>query len=267
LVRIYWTYLKTTLALQFQYRAAMGLYMIGRIVEPTVYLVVWSSVAAARGGSVGAGGGFAAADFAAYYITLMVVNQFTFTWIMWEYSFRVRSGELSPILLKPIHPIHSDLADNIGYKILTVVVILPAAALLTWIFRPEFTFSGRSVLLFLPSLIMAFLLRFFVEWAVAQVAFWTTRVDAVNQTYMLLGLFLSGRIAPLGLMPAWVRRVAWFLPFRWSVAFPVELVLGRLDGAEIREGLLMQAVWTALGLLLVRVLWRRGIRNYSAVGA
>lgn len=261
---IYWSYLKTTLALQFQYRVAMSIWMIGRLLEPVVFLVVWITVARARGGDVG---GYSPGDFAAYYIVLMIVNQFTFTWVMHEFEFRIRSGALSAVLLKPIHPIHSDLADNIGYKVLTSVIIIPAAGFLYWLFDPVFDPNLTLFGLFIVSMVLAYLLRFLLEWSLALIAFWTTRNEAFNQMYFLLGLFLSGRIAPLDLLPGWLRVLADVLPFKWSIAFPVELVLGRLSPEEITHGLMTQGVWLVVGLVLHRLVWWRGVKKFSAVGA
>jgi ABC-2 type transport system permease protein len=51
------------------------------------------------------------------------------------------------------------------------------------------------------------------------------------------------------------------------IAFPIELVLGRLTPAETLTGFAAQAVWIVLGLGLVRIVWRAGVRQYSAVGA
>ncbi len=264
MLSIYWAYLKTTLALQFQYRVAMAIWMIGGLLEPTIYCVVWSTVALARGGEVA---GYDAGGFAAYYIVLMVVNMWTFTWIMHEMGYRVQHGELSAMLLKPIHPIHSDIADNIGYKTLTLFVLIPSATVLCLLFNPTFDIDLTSVLLFLFSLILAYLLRFFIEWSLSLVAFWTTRNDAVNQIYFLFGLFLSGRIAPLDLLPGWARAIADALPFKWSVAFPVELFLGRLTHTQISHGFLMQVVWVIIGFGIVKLVWYRGIKKYSAVGS
>ena len=264
MIAIYWAYLKTTLALQFQYRVAMAIWMIGGLLEPTIYCVVWSTVAIARGGDVA---GYDAGGFAAYYIVLMAVNMWTFTWIMHEMGYRVQHGELSAMLLKPIHPIHSDIADNIGYKTLTLCVLVPSAAVLCLLFKPTFDLEVINVFFFVFSLVLAYLLRFFVEWALSLVAFWTTRNEAVNQMYYFFGLFLSGRIAPLDLLPPWARAIADALPFKWSVAFPVELLLGRLDEAQITHGFLMQAFWVVVGFVIVKFVWRRGIRKYSAVGS
>ncbi len=263
MLRVYLVYLRTTLALQLQYRAELAIWMLNRIVEPTVYLVVWRTVAASRGGV----GGYDAADFAAYFITLMVVNQLTFTWIIHEFEWRIRSGELSSMLLKPVHPIHGDIADNLGYKVLTLVILVPAAVLLSVLFHPAFEFRATTLALSAGALVVAYLIRFFVDWSFALSAFWTTRTSAINQIYFLLLLFCSGRLAPLELFPRWLERITWYLPFRWTVSFPVELALGRLSPELIAAGFGMQALWLALGLLLLRAMWRLGVRKYAAVGS
>ena len=110
-------------------------------------------------------------------------------------------------------------------------------------------------------------MRFLLEWTLALAAFWTTRVSAINQVYFVLMLFLAGQIAPLTLFPHWIQILADILPFRWMLGFPVELVLGRLTPAQALQGLAAQAVWVVLSLVLVRVVWRAGVRVYSAVGA
>jgi ABC-2 type transport system permease protein len=272
LLRLYAQQFKTTFASMVQYRASLFIWMIGQVLEPLVYLIVWSTVAngsATTSLSTGAGsvGGYTAQGFAAYYIAFMLVNQVTFTWIMWEYEYRVRQGSLSFALLKPVHPIHSDISDNLSSKLITLPILLLVAVGLALIFHPVATLSVWSTLAFIPALALAFLVRFLLEWTLALAAFWTTRVNAINQVYFLLMLFLAGQIAPLTLFPRWIQIVASILPFRWMLGFPVELVLGRLTPVQALQGLAVQAAWVIISLVLVRVVWRAGVRVYSAVGA
>ena len=65
LADIYATLFCTDLAVQFQYRAEMIIWLIFRIVEALVFLSVWTAVADSQGGQVG---GFSARDFAAQII-------------------------------------------------------------------------------------------------------------------------------------------------------------------------------------------------------
>ena len=264
LARLYGQQFKTTFATMVQYRASLFIWMIAQVLEPLVYLIVWSTVSNGNGGSVG---GYTARGFAAYYLTFMLVNQVTYTWVMYEYEYRVRQGGLSFALLKPVHPIHSDISDNLSSKLVTMPILLVVAAVLALIFHPAATFSLWAVLAFIPALVLAFLVRFLIEWTLALAAFWTTRVNAINQVYFVLLLFLSGQIAPLTLFPNWIQVVADILPFRWMLGFPVELVLGRLTQQQALAGLAAQVAWVVISLVLVRLIWRAGVRVYSAVGA
>jgi ABC-2 type transport system permease protein len=264
LLHLYSQQFKTTFASMVQYRISLFIWMISQILEPLVYLIVWSTVSNSSGGSVG---GYTARGFAAYYLVLMLVNQFTYTWIMWEYEYRVRQGLLSFALLKPVHPIHSDISDNLSSKIITLPILMFVAAGLALIFKPTAAFNWWAGLVFIPALILAFLVRFLIEWTLALAAFWTTRVNAINQVYFILMLFLAGQIAPLTLFPNWLQIVADILPFRWMLGFPVELVLGRLSPTQALVGLAAQFTWVIISLLLIRVIWRAGVRVYSAVGA
>ena len=264
LAGLYAQQFKTSLSMMLQYRASLVIWLISHVLDPLVYLVVWTTVSRSSGGSVG---GYGAAEFAAYFIVLMLVNHVTYTWIMFEYEYRERHGSLSFALLRPVHPIHSDLADNISSKIITLPLILAAAAILALIFHPSFHIQAWAAAAFLPALLLAFAVRFLLEWTLALAAFWTTRVSAINQVYFIAALFLSGQMAPLSLLPAPLRLAASILPFRWTMSFPVELLLGHVDWNEAIAGLCVQAGWIALCFILLRLVWRAGVRAYSAVGA
>jgi ABC-2 type transport system permease protein len=261
---IYATLTRTTFAVMLQYRAEMVIWLIGLVMQPVIYLVVWSAVAQAGGGQVG---GYDSGDFAAYFIAMLVVNHLTFTWIMFDFEYRVRSGAFSPLLLQPLHPIHRDIVDNFSYKIMTAILVLPVAALLCWAFSPRFNTEPWMAAAFVPALGLSFLMRFFFEWCLALAAFWTTRTAAINQIYFALQFFMAGRMAPLDMMPSWLRMLAEWSPFPWMVAFPVELLIGRLDRDQALEGLMMQTLWLAASFGLLHLVWRRGAKRYSAVGA
>jgi ABC-2 type transport system permease protein len=260
---IYGAFYRVSLALNMQYRVSGIIWLLGTVLQPVIYLVVWSTVARAEGGSVG---DYTVSQFAAYYIAMMIVDHLTFDWHMWEYDYRIREGQLSIMLLRPLHPIHGDIADNFAYKTMTMSVVIPATILLTLFFRPEFDAPLWAMLAFLPAVVLAFLLRFLFSYMLALSAFWTTRIDALNQTYFVAELFFAGQIAPLSLLPGPLQTIARALPFRWGLSFPVELFLGRLSPQEALTGTLAQLVWIAVTLVGLRLIWRAGVRRYAAFG-
>ena len=264
LLSLYRAQFRTTIAEQFQYRGALVIWLMGLILEPVIYLSVWSTVAQSQGGDVD---GFTAADFAAYYLVALVVSQASFTWIMWEMEFWIRQGNLSPLLVRPVHPIHRHIASNLTFKLLTLAVVVPVVIVLAIVFRPNFTITPVTALAFVPALILAMALRFAVEWTLASVAFWVTRVTALNQLYFVMFLFLSGFAVPLPLLPGPAQTLAEWLPFYRMLGFPVDLLLGHLDAGQALVGFAAQIAWLAVAVVLLNVTWAKGIRQYSAVGA
>jgi ABC-2 type transport system permease protein len=252
------------IANQFAYRGAIAIWLLALVSAPVISLVVWTTIARENGGSAG---GITTGQYAAYFVAVMVVNNMTFTWIMWEMEWRVKNGFFSPVLLRPMHPIHNDLVVNLTFKMMTLVAMLPIAVVLAVVFGAEFETTVWDAFAFVPVLIGAMALRFLCEWTVSLAALWITRTVTLNQLYGTLTMFLAGMVAPLSLFPAPVRVIAFVLPFRWTVAFPADVLLGRADARDLLIGIGMQLVWIAISLLAMREVWKRGVRRYSAVGA
>ena len=245
------------------YRGAVSIWIFVTLIQPLVFIVVWRTVA-----GDGSTGGYTANQFVAYFLVMMVVDHLTFIWHMWEFEWRIRTGAFSPLLMRPIHPIHSDVCENLAYKSVGLVGVLPAAVLLGVVFDADMSGVGvRTVLPFLLALVLAMVLRFVVEWCLALAAFWLTKVTAINSLFFALTTFFGGIFAPLAVLPGWMQTVAAWTPFPWSLAFPVEVFLGRRAGTDIWMGYAAQLGWIVLALGGLALLWRRATRRYSAVGA
>src|SRR6476469_9471940 len=248
-VGLYVTQMRIAILSQIQYRVSNYFYMIGMVTEPVIYLVVWSTVANQQGGSVG---GFTPGQFAAYYIVWTM--NIALTPYAWEE--RLRGGWLSGMLLKPVHPIHSDLAGLAGWKAVVIVLWLPIAAFLSLIFQPTFVIDALDVVVFLVAIWGAYVLRSMFLWLLGLVTFWTTRVAPVFNIFFTAELLLSGRLVPMSLMPDWAQRLADYLPFQWTFSFPIEALIGRLPPDQLLGGLAMQLLWIAISASIVAVSWR-----------
>jgi ABC-2 type transport system permease protein len=187
-----------------------------------------------------------------------------FTPYGWEE--RIQRGELSGQLVRPVHPIHYDLAYFAGWKVVVIVLWLPIAAVLALLFRPTFDVTWVEGVVFFLAIWGAYLIRSLLLWVLGMVTFWTTRVGALYQIYFTAELLLSGRLLPLALLPAWAATIAGFSPFPSTFGFPIDVLAGNLSSGELLGGLLQQGIWIAVGAGLVALVWRSGIRRFSSVG-
>lgn len=252
-------------ATMLQYRGEIVLWTVWGIVYPAVALAMWN--AALRGSGEQSLAGYGSAQFAGYFLLTMIVSHFTVAWDAYEFGYLVRTGRLSPLLLRPILPIWQSIGDNIGFKFITLVVLVPVWLLVGWIVRPAFSADAGQMALGVVATLLAAALNYIWGYNLALLAFWTTRTDALAEFWFGGTLVFGGRLAPLALLPGPLQNVAAVLPFKWIVWFPAALLLGELSATQAAWGLAGQAGWVAGGVVVFRLLWGLGLRRYSAVGA
>lgn len=174
----------------------------------------------------GAIGGYARGDFVTYYLVLIVVNQLTFAQTNWTVGDRIRDGTMNTILLRPIAPIVDTAAAEIAGKVVFLSFAIPAAGLLLLVLSPADVRLPGDPFLFV----------------------------------------LAGQIVPTDLLPGALRTVAEWLPFRYMLGFPIEVLLGRVHDDALTRGMILQVVWLTVAGGLACALWRLGVRRHAAVG-
>jgi len=140
-----------------------------------------------------------------------------------------------------------------------------------WDFEREIVEGKLSLRLLQPidpvwhHVALAFILRFAIQYTFAMLAFWTERASAIQQFWGLFYIFLSGAIAPLEVFPDTVRQILEWTPFPYMMHFPAILLMGL--PVNFGSSILIMIGWTIVFIMLNRWLWRKGLKQYSGMGA
>jgi ABC-2 type transport system permease protein len=260
-VRAYPAMLRVGLAETVAYRAEMVVWML-TMTMPLVSLALWSAVA-----ETAPVGRFTQGKLAAYFLGTLLVRQLTSSWLVWKMNGEIRSGTLARRLLKPIHPLVAYSAENLSALPFRVLLSLPITALaLVTIESAALPRSPGSLALLLASLVGAWLINFLTMALFGTLAFFVESSTAVFEIWALAFMLLSGYLVPLELFPPWLRAVSNALPFRYTLAFPVEVLTGMLRGTDALRDLAVQWAYVAgctAGALLG---WRAGLKRFAAYG-
>lgn len=250
---------------QWQYRANLLMYLLYWLVSPIVYLAVWTSIANVKGDV----NGFTANDFTTYYMVLLICDQVTSNIIIHTFAYKIQDGSLSGELIKPIHPMLTNaLVNNIAFKALTIMGLIPVWIVLFMLFKPDFSsITLTGILLSIPVMVVAFFIGYLLSATITALAFWTTRIYSIHEFYFALILLFSGQFVPLPLMPKLIQDIAQYLPFQLLMYFPIQLILGKLSTQQIVTGYIMSGVWLIVAAILFNLVWRNGVKRFSAVGA
>ena len=212
-------------------------------------------------------GRFGERDFVAYYLATLVVRLLTGAWVVWEANMEIRQGTLAFRLLRPIHPLVHYAAENLAAVPLRGAIALPIAVLLL------LTVGGERVthdpvlwIVFAVAVAGAWLITFLAMAVIAALAFYVDSATSVAQIWFGLFTVLSGYIMPLEIFPRFIGEAARWLPFRYMLAFPVELVIGLTPRPRALLELGIQWLFVVVLALSARFAWRLGLRRYSAFG-
>jgi ABC-2 type transport system permease protein len=199
---------------------------------------------------------------------VLAVRLATSNWMAWQMSVEIRDGTLSAKLLRPIHPLYSYAADHLSAIPMRILVVSPiVAGLIVTSWGRLVRHDPRLLLVLGASLVGAWLLVFFSMVLLGSLAFFVDSAMGPFELWIGVHALFSGYLIPLEVLRGWVgSAVIDVLPFRFMLAFPVEVLVGLMSPADAIRQLAVQWLYVALtGVLALRA-WRAGVRRYAAFG-
>ncbi|WP_329002653.1 ABC-2 family transporter protein [Kribbella sp. NBC_00709] len=222
--------------------------VVQAVVAPLIGLFVWSAVYPDD------------PSIARYYVAVILVTLMTESFEQHTFSERIYDGTLSHELLRPQPVVIGVIGMNLAIRAWLTLLGAPIVLLTGIALRVGFDWS--AVLRSTPYIVLAAVLVFLWTFLLALTAFWTDRVHAVVGFGSQLVFLFGGTAAPIGLLPETWRRIAEVLPFYAMSGLPAEIAAGNGRGS-----LGYQLIWVVVLVAVVTVVWRSGVRRYTAVGS
>ncbi len=251
--------LSSQYAYMLEYRAEIALWALSGVL-PFIMLSLWSNTEA------GMELGFKNFELARYFLSAFLVRQFSVVWVVFAFEEDALLGRLSPYLLQPLHPLWRYVASHLAEQA-TRLPFAVCIAVIFFVINPG-SFWFPSTWMFLAAwlaTLMSFSISFLLQSLISALCFWNEKASALERLLFVPYLFLSGLLAPLLAFPPSVRKWALWTPFPYLIDFPARVLAGL--PVDLFGGLFIQALWICFLLPMVLILWRFGVRRYTAMGA
>lgn len=266
-VNTWWTILRICLEERLVYRGDFALGTLMRFLPIVTQIFLWTAVySSVKSGEIA---GYSVDDIVAYYLLTMLARAFSsMPGLASGVGRQVREGEIKKFLIQPIDLIGFLLLSRIAHKLVYYAVAAAPFALVYYVCRDYFPGwpEGDVFAAFLLSLVLGFLVGFFLECSMGMLSFWFLEVSSLLFVYMLFTFFFSGHMFPLEILPEPWRTIVDFMPFKYLAYFPAAVFLGKIQGPEIIRGLMFQAGWVVFFMFTSRWLMHRGFHRYSGFG-
>jgi ABC-2 type transport system permease protein len=258
---------RAALSERLVYRADFFLSTILRFLPMVTTILLWESIYAGSGEEQLSG--FTLREMVAYLLLVHISRMFSsMPGLAYGIARDIRDGSLKKYLLQPIDMIAYLVSYRVAHKAAYIATSALPYGVLFFLCRDFF--DGwpdlPTMAAYVASLLMAFLIGFFFEAGIGLIGFWFLEVTSFLYVVNTVNFLVSGQMFPLDMLsPSW----AWILkalPFQYLAYFPAAVFLGKIHGPALVQGLLTELAWALAFIALARVLYRTGLKRYSAYG-
>ncbi len=255
------TLLRVGLAEAVAYRAEMLVWILATTM-PLVMMALFTAVA--RDAPIGR---FGEQQFVAYFLCTFIVRQVVGSWASWQMNMEIKDGTLALRLLRPVSPLVNYAIENlVSIPIRSLVAVPMGIVLLIAVGAGGVTHQPVLWLLWLLAMIGSWALTLLVNLAIGSLAFFFESSVKLMDIWTAAFFVLSGYLLPVELFPARMRPALDWLPFRYQIGLPVEIMVGA-HTVEAALGLLArQWSWVLVFVLLTERAWSLGVKRFAAYG-
>jgi ABC-2 type transport system permease protein len=271
----YFNIYRVSLIERLAYRGDFFLGTVLRFLPMVTTILLWEAVyaGAARAGQKTIAG-YDSHDMIAYLLLVHISRMFSsMPGLATGMARDIRDGTVKKYLIQPLDMMGYLLSYRAAHKTAYIATTFLPYALLFGVCHSYFKGfpDAPTFAAYVSSLLLGFVIGFFFEYTMGLLGFWFLEISSFLYVINTLNFFLSGHMFPLVLFDsdphfAWIGPVLRALPFQYLAYFPAAVFLGKIQGQELVNGLLLQAAWAAVLVVLARLLFRRGLRQYSAYG-
>ncbi len=179
----------------------------------------------------------------------------------------VEKGTIAVEMLKPINLYGIFFFEDFGkLTALCFQNLLPIVLIGSIFIAVPKPASGSAFLLFLISLIMAYLIHWLLAACFSMWAFVTINMNPLLQVKKHLIRLLSGSIIPLWFFPDWLASILNCLPFVYIYQLPLDIYIGKEEMSNILPRLGIQLVWVVALFVLFMVLQKNALKKVMVQG-
>lgn len=249
-------------ALEYKMRSFVWFFVI--FMDAMVYLLFWRGALSGPSTS----GVWTFSEAVSYYLLLLITGSFLQIHIEEEVAFEdIQYGRLSQYLLRPFSYLKFKFFQELPWRIIQGSFgLLTFVGIAVFVRRPELIGDMMAIPIMIGIVVSAYLLCFIYKMIVGTLAFWTIDFSGLQNIQTIIFLLFSGMLVPLHLLPDSIRSFALSQPVAFTLYYPVRAIQGALTTRELWRVLGFQWLWLVLLYLTYRWIWKKGMKEFTAVG-
>ncbi len=241
----------------FEYRLRSFIWLLLPLTNNMTLILFWN------------GAGMNTSAVSSYYILMTIGGLLTTSHVEFEVSeIDIKQGQLVNYLTKPISYYWVNFFSEIPYRVLQAVYasILIGALLIFFPNALKLSLNPLHIPLVIFIFVLGYLLSFTFKLSLAYLSFWFKDIHGLMELVTIIIIIFSGGVMPLPWYPKILQTISNFLPFAYSGYYAITALQGIVPLFGLFSIVLIQCVWLGVLLFINKILWKNGIKEFTAVG-
>lgn len=196
------------------------------------------------------------------------------TFVLGNYGFSLASdiatGFLNKYLLQPWGIFSRIRVADLAGKFFDIPVSILSLMSIVLVFKVDFYIPShlQTWIWLIILILLAWQLFLEISILVGMTAFWFPEHNGWPIQFLFVTVleFLSGGIFPLDIVGDKLFKILMWLPTSYILFFPMQVFLQRIEGVQLFFGIIIMLFWILVFKIINSVVWKKGLKKYSAVG-
>lgn len=183
-------------------------------------------------------------------------------------SLDIQQGDLVRYLVRPFPYYWIKFIEEIPYRLLQGSYGIVLLVLFSLTFGNLIQISHDPFVLSMSGLIaiLAYFMSYTMKVNLGLSAFWFVDSRGFFELFTIILIVFSGGIVPLHLLPTAFQTLSYILPFSYTAYYPIVALQGQLNTIQLFQVVEIQIIWLGALIVLNRMMWSRGIKEFTAFG-
>lgn len=205
-------------------------------------------------------------DMKSYLLVTFVCNTLLSWYSESAISRKIVSGEVALDLVKPLNFGRARLAETLGASLFEAVVIILISSVLIVTLKIRIPSRTVNWIAYVGFVVMGVLIKFYIVYIFSLFTFFTAAYEGIVWTRTAITRLFSGGLLPLSFFPEYIQAVFDKLPFKYIVAVPADIFLGRIALGEMGRVFLAEVMWIIVLFVIAETLFKICIRKVTIYG-
>jgi len=250
----------------YQYRANFLIGLVSVIFPLIIQYFLWSGLF--NSSAENTVFGYTFSQMISYVFFASLTTKIITTTFVYEINTDIKEGGFAKYLVKPISYFNYNLFSYLGEKS-GIMISSSVLIIAIWFILNNPTSQAINIanlILFFIAMSIGLILNFVIFFGICSMSFWM--IDASGAIFIttLVGTIVSGGIFPLDIFNEKVQFILHLLPFPYTSYFPVSILCGMIQQADLFQGFAMQIFWIIVCSAIAKIAWSIGTKKFVSIG-